>query len=341
MKKFWMSTFISSDCTTTLPGQPAEKKRHTPAGKRAPSVFVKRPKLVADYYNGMPGTDIVNRNAQFLIGIETAIRSRNIHKRMCCTVLGTWMANAYGMAMRFLPRHRKSNITTASFVREVILEGFFEQNRLPLQSIRSTNISDNQSLSTINNSITATSNRQQYPSPVSIHNRQSIPPSVNTPTLPPLPPPQNEIAIGGGTEARSAAEITTSQSLDPYIHTMQRCSDEHTGSSRQQRCVMCNQEGRRIMTSFYCSLCCVTSNREEHRRPSKHAYCINPKYNCFSRHIAKCYHHMNQNGIIPQRNTFLNNNNRQDEDTPMAGRIINRNIPTSRRSNRRQRRSRV
>ena len=25
-RKFWMSTFIASDCTTTLPGDPAEKK---------------------------------------------------------------------------------------------------------------------------------------------------------------------------------------------------------------------------------------------------------------------------------------------------------------------------
>ena len=57
-----MSTFIASDCTTTLIGPPAEKKRHTPDGRRAPSICVKRPKLVFDYCNGMPGTDIVNRN---------------------------------------------------------------------------------------------------------------------------------------------------------------------------------------------------------------------------------------------------------------------------------------
>ena len=42
-RNFWMSTFIASDCTTTLPGPPAEKKRHTPEGARVNSVFVPRP----------------------------------------------------------------------------------------------------------------------------------------------------------------------------------------------------------------------------------------------------------------------------------------------------------
>ena len=31
-RKFWMSTFIASNCTTTLPGDPAEKRRHIPDG---------------------------------------------------------------------------------------------------------------------------------------------------------------------------------------------------------------------------------------------------------------------------------------------------------------------
>ena len=340
LKKFWMSTFIASDCTTTLIGPPAEKKRHTPDGRRAPSVFVKRPKLVFDYYNGMPGTDIVNRNAQFLIGLEAAVRSRDIHKRMCCTILGTWMANAYAMAMRFQPFSIKKDITTASFVRDVILGGLFEKNTLPLQLVHGVSLNnDNNSLSTIHGSVSinVTNNNQRNRS------TNSSPSVIASPTLPPLPPVQNEIAIGGGTEPASVVHLIDSQSIDPYVHTMQRCSDQHTGQARQQRCVMCNKEGRRSMTSFYCSLCCITANREEDRKPSKHSYCIKPEFNCFSRHVAKCYLHMNRTGIIPQRLHLLRGDNayndQQNQAIPIAGRIINRDIPQTRRSDRRNQQS--
>lgn len=56
-----MNAFIASDCTTTLPGNPADKIRHTPHGCCAKSVFIPRPQLVQDYYNDMPRTDIVNK----------------------------------------------------------------------------------------------------------------------------------------------------------------------------------------------------------------------------------------------------------------------------------------
>ena len=340
LKKFWMSTFIASDCTTTLPGPPAEKKRHTPEGKRVASVYVKRPKLVFDYYNGMPGTDIVNRNAQFLIGLESAVRSQNIHKRMCCTILGTWMANSYAMAMRFQPTSVKKNITTASFVRDVILEGLFEHNRLPLQSVGGgLSVHDDQSMSTIQGSIMINPNpsRSRNNSPANTPTRVT---ERRSPSLPPLPPAQNEIVVGGGTEPTPVGQLIDSQSIDPYVHTMQRCGDMHSGQTRQQRCVMCNAEGRRRTTSYYCSLCCITANREEDRRPSKHAYCISTEYNCFSRHVAKCYLHMNRTGIIPQRTNVLRQDdtypNATNDPIPIAGRIINRDIPTMRRrSNRR------
>ena len=66
----WISTFIATDCTTTIDGLPAEKKRHDPEGNRVASKFIPRPKMVEEYYDGMPATDIVNCNAQFLLGIE-------------------------------------------------------------------------------------------------------------------------------------------------------------------------------------------------------------------------------------------------------------------------------
>ena len=73
----------------------------------------------------VPGIDIVNRNAQFLIGLEKSIRTAEMLIRLCSIILSTWMANSYGMAMEFLPDERKRNITTASSVRDVILRGLF------------------------------------------------------------------------------------------------------------------------------------------------------------------------------------------------------------------------
>ena len=78
-----------------------------------------------------------------VFGLEEAIRTRDIHKRMCCTVLGTWMANAYGMAVKFFSARKKMNMTTSSFVRDVILEGLFEYNKLPLQAINNVNLVNN------------------------------------------------------------------------------------------------------------------------------------------------------------------------------------------------------
>ena len=112
-------------------------------------------------------------------------------------------------------------------------------------------------------------------------------PSLGPIIIPNLPQ-QSEIAIDGGSNAKSISNMIDNNAIDPYVHTMQRCADDLSGVKRQQRCVMCIKEHRRTMTSYYCSLCCITAIREEERKPSKHAYCINSKYNCFSRHIAKC-----------------------------------------------------
>ena len=305
-KKFWMSTFIASDCTTTLPGNGAEKKRHTKDGKRAPSVFVPRPKLVEAYYNAMPGTDIVNRNAQFLIGVEEAVRTSDIHKRMCCTVLGTWMANAYGMAMKHYSDERKAGISIASFTKDVVLQSLFP---------------------TINETTRYTSAG-----------------SVSSVSICGTIPEQRAVGTVPGSIATPAPLATSidKMAIDPYVHTMHRLADEDAGCVRQQRCVMCNGEGRRQNTSYYCSLCTVTANKESERKPSKHAYCIKPEYNCFARHIAQCYIHMNQTGMMAQRVALRNQNQNATSvaqvPIPIAGRIVSRAIPKRRKKDKRKRR---
>eukprot|EP00957_Ditylum_brightwellii_P190087 14471421-Ditylum_brightwellii.AAC.1 len=56
-------------CITTLDGKAAEEKQHYLNGSRTPSKFVPHCDAVEECYDGMTASDIVNRNAQFLISI--------------------------------------------------------------------------------------------------------------------------------------------------------------------------------------------------------------------------------------------------------------------------------
>jgi hypothetical protein len=311
-KKFWMSTFIASDCTTTIAGTPAEKKRHTKDGQLAPSVFVPRPKLVEDYYNAMPGTDIVNRNAQFLIGMEDAVRTSDISKRMACTILSTWMANGYGIAKKFFPLERSRKLTTASFTREVILGGLFQPlagGGTPVQVQQQNN------------------NAQR--------NQRMEPETLG--------------AVVVGAQRRDTLPCTIdSSAIDPYVHTMQKFKDVD-GVGRQQRCVTCNAEGRmKTQTSVYCGLCTITANKETDRKPTRHAYCLDANFQCFSRHIAACYMHMKKTGTIAQRAELRNNktggsmaNGIAQANIPIAGRVILSGVPKRRKSKRSPTRTRT
>ena len=125
-KKYFMSTFLFTDCSTTLPGNPTEKRRHHSDGTRAPSKFIDRPKCIEEYYTGMPRSDIVNRNAQHLIAIEEAIRTTDVRKRFGCAVVGMWDANAWGMASVWSPKYNekrggRDRGMISTFVRDVIL----------------------------------------------------------------------------------------------------------------------------------------------------------------------------------------------------------------------------
>eukprot|EP00957_Ditylum_brightwellii_P060538 4596662-Ditylum_brightwellii.AAC.1 len=74
-KAIFYSYYIATDCITTLPGKAAEKERHHPDRSRDPSKFITYCKMIKEYYDGIPASDIVNRNAQFLLGIEEAVRT--------------------------------------------------------------------------------------------------------------------------------------------------------------------------------------------------------------------------------------------------------------------------
>eukprot|EP00957_Ditylum_brightwellii_P018313 1379130-Ditylum_brightwellii.AAC.1 len=53
----------------------------------------------------MLASDIVNRNAQFLIGVKEVIRTTNIFKRIPCSVIGVYAANSVALANKFSPTY--------------------------------------------------------------------------------------------------------------------------------------------------------------------------------------------------------------------------------------------
>ena len=209
---------------------------------------------------------------------------------MFCTVLGTWMANAYGMAMKYYPWRMKKELNIQSFVRQVIIEGLFQQQTQSSALMIPTTTSK-----------TSVSGRSVASSVSSIHS-PCLTTSVVT-TLPTQTQQQSNIttphnieqlqfAVGGkeqSTACTAPRQLIDSQAIDPYVHTMQRHADTLAGGNRQQRCVMCYEEGRNTRTSYYCSLCTLTASKDTDRKPSKHSYCINQQCNCFARHTAKCY----------------------------------------------------
>jgi hypothetical protein len=140
-RRYWLSYFPATDCTTTLPGLPAEKKRHDRTGKRVESKFVPRPKLVEDYYHGMPATDLVNRKRQFLIALEEALRTESVKRRIMCTLIGTLMSNAHRMMVQWSSWGKQENNGVSRFCCEVILDGLFDKeqqkNMSAMQSIDS------------------------------------------------------------------------------------------------------------------------------------------------------------------------------------------------------------
>eukprot|EP00957_Ditylum_brightwellii_P050100 3797974-Ditylum_brightwellii.AAC.1 len=82
----------------------------------------------------MPAANIVNRHAQILLGIDEEIHTKDIFKRIPCSIVGQWEANSFGMTRAYSPRysneeHRKRG-GFSSFLQDVVLEkdGFFAVN---------------------------------------------------------------------------------------------------------------------------------------------------------------------------------------------------------------------
>ena len=100
------SYFLATDCVTTLPGIPEEKKWNYLEGKRSTSNIINHFKFLEEYYYCMPDSDTVNRNAQFLLGTEEAVQTTSIFKRIPFSVIGVYDSNDSGLKW-FQPQKRK------------------------------------------------------------------------------------------------------------------------------------------------------------------------------------------------------------------------------------------
>ena len=65
----------------TVPVIPADKKLNDLDGTISQSNIINCCKFVEEYYDGMPSSDIVNRNVQFLLGVEEAVQTTRIFKK--------------------------------------------------------------------------------------------------------------------------------------------------------------------------------------------------------------------------------------------------------------------
>ena len=83
-------------------------------------------KFVEEYYDGMPDSDIVNSNAQFLLGIEEAVRTTSIFKGISCSILGVYASNAFGLERALIPSYKelecKKRGGIGGFIRDILIE---------------------------------------------------------------------------------------------------------------------------------------------------------------------------------------------------------------------------
>ena len=75
----------------------------------------------------MPASDIVNHNAQFLLGIEEAVRSTSIFKIIPFSILGLYASNHFWLAITFNPSYKvlkgKKRGGFGGFIRDILIGG--------------------------------------------------------------------------------------------------------------------------------------------------------------------------------------------------------------------------
>ena len=228
-KNNFITIILATDCSTTLPGAPAEKKRHHSDGRRAPSKFVPRPKVVADFYRLMPIIDVGNHVRQKGLDIENAVQTSQHQLKFLASMIGLWEMNALLTAKKWHPHYIQratKNRFHEDFTEDIIMEGLFKTN--------------------FSSEVSST--------PGSRH----IPATITVPTA----------------------------FIDPFCHVQLRFKDVSAQICAQQRCIMCNSNGKRTMATTFCGTCTVLSPQVSSRVPSRNAYCIANQ--CFAKHAAEC-----------------------------------------------------
>lgn len=126
----FVSPFIFTDCTTSLRGVDARKRRHNPDGTPAPAKWIKRPQFVEDFYTGMPATDISNKDRQSCYSAAEFYKTSNARQKHLYHIVSFWATNAYNSHRTFTPKyiqHRGKNRERRNWLESLILLGLFEQ----------------------------------------------------------------------------------------------------------------------------------------------------------------------------------------------------------------------
>ena len=85
--------------------------------------------VLEEEYDCMPASGIFNRNTQFLLGIEEAVQTTSIFKRMPCSILGFYASNDFGLVRSFSHSWKISEVNKrggfGGFIRNIMNEDGF------------------------------------------------------------------------------------------------------------------------------------------------------------------------------------------------------------------------
>ena len=239
---------LIANCSTTLIGKPARKKRHDPKGKRLPDRLIPTPMVENEYYDGMPAVDINNHKRQGGVAVESALRLLGPDawwRRVFACVLGTSEVNAQMAGEAFYSK-TYGDMRHKRFVEILSMQlmGYPMEDILDIGNEDKNDDDDGNGPHRISGSASS---------------------------------------CGGASSGTHAigkfAELNSGDPLDKGGRAYVKGKD----LAKQQKCVYCLRVHKANKdTSWYCKLCAATQSGG----PSQAALCVGSDRQCFAEHIC-------------------------------------------------------
>ena len=138
------------------------------------------------------------------------------------------MANAYGMAMKYLPWRVRKKLSIKSFVRQIIHDRLFQKQNTTAHMIPTTNSKTRVSGRSVASSVSSIKLPSFFSIALSI-NRTTQLPNLATDVVVTLHSIEQVSSPVGGQEqltlVSSPQQLISSQAIDPYVHTILRHAD--------------------------------------------------------------------------------------------------------------------